>query len=785
MPPSYSTLPLSWSVGPTSDPSRTPERFIPAAVPGAVQLDWAAAEGWPLPEYNRRLHVRYAERGVPILSDYEWMEDEYWLYRARLDFTPLPAGQRLYFVASVDYQCEIRLPGQVIFQQEGMFTPIELDLTNRADPGDILEVLVFPAPKAYHDPVDEKQPTQSCKPAFSYGWDYHPRLIPLGIWDGGHLELRPACHIHSAEVFYELSDDLSRVDLRLEVTLSEESHGRLKWTLTDPQGRAVVEKIVTPSGTPITAVLESPELWWPNGQGNPALYTSQVVLLDDAGNGESNILDARSSHLGLRRVRLVPFEGSWNDPDLAGFPISRNKPPITLEINGRRIFAKGSNWVGPDIFPARVSADTQRALLQAAHDAHFNLLRCWGGAPVQKDSFFDLCDELGLMVWQEFPLACGNYEGAPQYLRVLDQESKAIIRRLRSRACLALWCGGNELFNNWSRMTDQDLALRLLDRNTFDLDPQRPYIMTSPLSGWAHGGYQFRLKNGEEVFQYFPKARYTAYTEFGVPGPASADLLRQIIPPEELFPPKEGSHWQHRHAFSAWDGSPDSWLELWCIEHYFGRPATLEQLVEWGQWLQCEGLKCIFEEARRQKPRCSMALNWCFNEPWPNAANNSLLSWPAAPKPALAAVGAALRPVLASARIPKFSWLSGETFQAELFLLNDSPTPLPAGRIEAILEIRCKITSENTQASQHQPAAASVRVPFGVWDHPAASANTNLPGPTLNFTLPELTPGPLRLVLRVPGQPEWESEYDLLAKSISTVRGRPAERLRPAKPGLP
>ncbi len=151
-------------------------------------------------------------------------------------------------------------------------------------------------------------------------------------------------------------------------------------------------------------------------------------------------------------------------------------------------------------------------------------------------------------------------------------------------------------------MTDQDLALRLLDRNTLDLDPSRPFIMTSPLMGWAHGGYQFRRKNGSEVFQYFSNARNTAYTEFGVPGPAGVNFLRRILPTEELFPPRSGTHWQHRHAFRAWDGSPDSWLELWCIEHYFGKPASLEQLVEWRQWLQCEGLKCIFEEARRQKP---------------------------------------------------------------------------------------------------------------------------------------------------------------------------------------
>ncbi|RPJ59293.1 MAG: hypothetical protein EHM23_14545 [Acidobacteria bacterium] len=468
---------------------------------------------------------------------------------------------------------------------------------------------------------------QSCKPAVSYGWDFHPRLIPLGIWEGGYLELRPVCHILAAEIRYELNDSLTKADLRLNAMLSEAGHGSLRWTLKDPRGKMIFEQETPLAGTrcDLCGTIDFPALWWPNGQGSQPLYHSTVELLDEAGA----IIDARRSRIGFRRVRLVAHAFSWEDPDNAQFPNSRNKPPITLEINGRTIFGKGSNWVGPDIFPGRVSAETYKRLLEAARDANLNLLRCWGGAPVQKDAFFDLCDELGLMIWQEFPLACGNYEGTPEYLSILDQESQSIIRRLRSRTCVVLWCGGNELFNSWSRMTDQDPALRLLNRNTFDLDPDRPFIPTSPLMGWAHGGYQFRLKNGSEVFQYFPRAHYTAYTEFGVPGPAGTDLLKEILPPGELFPPRPGSHWRHRHAFRAWDGSPDSWLELWCIEHYFGKPANLEQLVEWGQWLQSEGLKCVFEEARRQKPVCSMALNWCFDEPWPACANNSLISWPA------------------------------------------------------------------------------------------------------------------------------------------------------------
>jgi beta-mannosidase len=251
------------------------------------------------------------------------------------------------------------------------------------------------------------------------------------------------------------------------------------------------------------------------------------------------------------------------------------------------------------------------------------------------------------------------------------------------------------------------------------------------------------LRNGNEVFDYFPKAHNTAYTEFGVPGIANEKLLERIIPVKELFPPHPGTSWQARHAFYAWDGSPDSWLELWCVEHYFGEPSSLGQLVQWSQWLQCEGLKCVFEEARRQKPVCSMALNWCFNEPWPSAANNSLLSWPAEPKPALQAVRAALRPVLASARIPKFSWKAGETFTADLYLLNDSTESVAKGKIDAIMRIANKETH------------------LFNWNHPETAANINLCGPTLRCSLPDLPSGQFELILRVKDHPEWNSKYML------------------------
>ncbi|HUL55227.1 MAG TPA: hypothetical protein VLT83_17630 [Opitutaceae bacterium] len=725
-------IPFAWTVGPSPSAGAAPKRRVPATVPGAVQLDWARAEGWP--PYWQGDNCRA----------YAWMEDVYWIYAARLQLPPRAARDRLFFVCGgVDYQFIVRLNGAVVHAQEGMFTPFELDLTAcRARTGDTLEIVVFPAPKSHAAPADRTQARESVKPAVSYGWDWHPRLIPLGIWEDTFLESRPAAHLCDAETTYELSEDLSTATVVATVVASPAARRRaVRWTLAAPNGRTLFreEARVGPDGTArLEHALDRPALWWPHDQGRPALHTATVELVAASGR----VLDKRIQRVGFRRVRLVMSEGAWEEPTT--FPVSRNHPPTTVEINGRPIFAKGSNWVNPEIFPGVVTAETYRPLLRLARDAHFNLLRCWGGAAVNKEAFFDQCDELGLLVWQEFPLACNRYGDDPRYLRVLDQESRSILRRVRRHACRAIWGGGNELFNAWSRLTDQAQPLRLLNRNCYELDPATPFLPTAPLDGMGHGDYRFRDERGREVFQIYAAAACTAYSEFGCPGPSPVEYLKTIIPADQLFPPRPGTAWETHHGFGVWEVEPGGWLCLDTLRHYFGEAASLEEIVARGGWLQREGYQCIFEEARRQKPRCAMALNWCFNEPWPTAANNSLLNWPARPKPGYAAAATACRPVLASARLPKFGWRGGERFTAQLWLLNDSPAELPAGEVIARLEIA---------------GAASDLV---TWSHGAVAANRNLAGPTVEGLLPaHAAADRFTLRLRCPAAPERDSAYTL------------------------
>jgi beta-mannosidase len=726
-------IPLQWQVGHHKNIETDPDVWVKARVPGAVQLDWA--------RHHRFAPFFYADHW----KDYLWMEDVYWTYKTEFSRPSLLEDQRLYFISNgIDYSFEIWLNDKKIDQQEGMFSPVELDIHQGLKDQNSLKIIVYPAPKLHDSPADRSQADQSVKPAVSYGWDWHPRLIPLGIWDDTGLQIRNAAHFTYTLLDYELDENLQHANLDLHIEGSQLKDLTLVWTLYSPESKLLWKDSVLASADmfSLKKELKNVLLWWSHDHGTQPLYRSEIELKDKSGK----LLDNRTMHTGFRRVRLVMNEGTWQVND---FPKSRSAPPITLELNGRRIFCKGTNWVNPEIFPGIIDAERYEGLTDKAVEANFNMLRIWGGGIVNKDVFFEQCDRKGLLVWQDFPLACNPYEGTASYLAVLEQEAVSIIRRLKGFASVVMWCGGNELFNAWSGMTDQSAALRLLNSLTYLHDPLRPFIMTAPVMGMGHGHYVFRDPgNGKEVFQWMPESKNTAYTEFGMPSPSGVDVLKTFIPEDQLFPPKSGTVWESHHAYNAWIGN--TWLMDDMLEGYFGKAPDLETLVAQGQWLQSEGYKCIYEEARRQKPYCSMALNWCFNEPWPTAANNSLINWPLIPKPAYYSVSASCRPILASARIPKFSWSAGELFYCDLFMLNDTYEKLAPGKMIVKL-------------------AGDTEIEVMEWTFGEGVPNQNIEGPTARIALPNwITSDYLTLSVEVEGAPQYNSSYRLQFKRTGT-----------------
>ena len=681
-----------------------------ASVPGNVQKDYALANGFG--------DVHYADE----CTRYEELEDDFWEYRTTLDFKA-NAGERVVFVShGIDYRFDIALNGQLICEDEGMFHKIELDLTDSLCGNDVLTVKIYPHPKREGAPVGTRDEADaSCKPPVSYGWDWNPRLLISGLWQDAYIETRTKSYINSCEVFYTLSPDLSRAD----VNVSVDCDVPCSFELFDREGNSVY------SGDGLSFTVDSPKLWWCNGQGEPYLYTYTVS------NSEYTV----SGTVGFRRVRMIRNEGADANPS---FPKSRYPAPFTLELNGRRVFMKGSNWVNPDIFWGDIDRDRYDKLLTLAKDANMNILRMWGGASVEKRDFYELCDKYGIMVWQEFMLACNLYPNDDRYLSVLEREATAIITDLRRHPSIVLWCGGNELFNSWSGMDDQSLPLRLLDKLCYELDRGKPFIKTSPLMGMGHGSYVFRdVALGGDVFTGFQRAKCTAYTEFGVPSISSEDVLRSIIPEDELFPMEPTKNYLLHHAFKAWKTQSHACLPI--LEEYFGKPNSLSDLIEQSNLLQSEGYKAIFEEARRQAPYCSAALNWCFNEPWKTAANCSVIMYPATPKPALSAIGLSLRPSLFSARIPKFDWKSGERFKAEIWLLNDSPMSVSAS-------VRVSLRIGDTV------------IPLLDWKNATTGAGANLEGAQVCCVLP-LVEGAKEMTLVLDSENGLSSEYPRRAQA--------------------
>ena len=671
---------------------------FPASVPGNVQLDYITAH----PEFVSDINYGMEHKKMVELEPYTWF------YRTNLVFERRE-NEKIWFVTEgIDYIWSLILDGEEFYTHEGMFSRVDICLDDVSQElfGKPLEsgaefcIKIHPHPMLEGMPMDRNQASQSCKPPVAYEWDWHPRVIPSGLWDECYIESRDEFYIGRTEARYNLSPDFSSANL----TITVEGKHEADVTVYTPDGQLCAQGM-TFSGK-VSFTILNPKLWWCRGYGVPNLYKYTVKI------GENE----KSGAIGFRRVQLTQNSGRFIEP--VDFPKTRAYPPAQITLNGINVFAKGSNYVNQEIFSGTMTREKYEELIKFAVEANMNIFRCWGGTGCQKEDFYSLCDEYGIMLWFEFPLACNNYYDSDAYLSVLKQEATAIILKLRSHPSITIWCGGNELFNSWSGMTDQHLALRLLNALTLELAPEIPYNPTSPIYGMKHGGYTFiDSTSGLDQFALFGKTKATAYTEFGIPATPSVEYLKTFIPEDELYPPKPGGTWQAHHAFYAWGGEAP-WLCLPTLER-FGDVSSIEAIVETSGWLQQMGYKAIFEEARRQKPVCAMAVNWCWCEPWKCAANNSLIAYPNVKKSGYFAVKDSLRDVVPSAKFAKFGWECGEKFEFETWLLNDG-TKSAKGRISAAAELN------------------GVKYYFGFADIESA-ANENSRGKCFSFDIPKDT----------------------------------------------
>ena len=580
-----------------------------------------------------------------------WMEQKEWWYRLTFDGPAEPpqlgARDRLIF-HGLDTYATVYLNGAEIGSSRNMFREAAFDVSGalrygepntlavRFDPP--LQVIAEDKAASAVEPWGRNEQRVFMRKAqFGYGWDWGPRLPTIGIWRP--VELRreqlatlEGVHFHTLHLSPERDQAIVAVKVeagRFATDAPLEAHIRL----TTPDGSATARYRISVEGDSATATLtiKNPALWWTHDLGDPALYALDVKLVM-----EDVVLDEWAGRVGIRTIELDQSV----DPDEPGTRFFR------FVLNGVPIFARGANWIPADSFVGAIPAGRYTGLLSAARDANMNMLRVWGGGIYEHDVFYETCDALGLLVWQDFMFSCAPYpEDLPDLVAEVEAEARYQVARLRSHPSLALWCGNNE--NQWLHANryffDPAVVVpgalyyhQILPDVVAALDGSVPYWPGSPFGGndynsqedgdrhnWNvwHGGFDRRF--GEQPRQDFsPEGvsfrRYAEdngrfISEFGMHAAPVLETLRRVIPESELY--HHSPSMDHHNK----DNPKNKGDHL--MSDTTGLPDSLDDYIDYSMIAQAEGLKFGIEHFRRRKPHCSGALFWQLNDCWP------VLSW--------------------------------------------------------------------------------------------------------------------------------------------------------------
>jgi beta-mannosidase len=579
-----------------------------------------------------------------------WIEDREWWYRTtfRGQKEALRADERLRLVFhGLDTFATVWLNGEELGGHQNMFREAAFDIGASLRRGENTLAVLFDRPL---DHAGEEHPDQwgrnpervsMRKAQFGFGWDWGPRLPTVGIWRPVELRRERQASIRGVH-FYTLEIDptgkRAAVAVRVEADrFAAEGPIEASITLSAIDGDLVSEHTLTLDGEGSdlggTAYLtvEKPHLWWTHDLGQPALYGLRVDL-----RREGNVLDRRASKVGIRTLKLDQSP----DPEEPGTRFFR------FVLNGVPIFARGADWIPADSFVGAIPHERYENLIFAARDANMNMLRVWGGGIYEHDAFYDLCDSLGLLVWQDFMFACAVYPEKPaSFVAEVEAEARYQVRRLRSHPCLALYCGNNE--NQWIHdrtYWDRDDTTvpgalyyhKMLPRVVAELDGRTPYWPGSPFGGddhndrrqgnvhnWEvwHGNVPRRFGERPERDTAPESVSYLRYaedsgrfiSEFGMHASPVRETLRRAIPEDQLY--HHSPSMDHHNK----DDPKNKGDNL--MSNVTGLPEDLDEYVDFSMISQAEGLKFALEHFRRRKPHCSGTLFWQLNDCWP------VLSW--------------------------------------------------------------------------------------------------------------------------------------------------------------
>lgn len=698
------------------------EGWIAARAPGDTYLALVGAGRITHPFEGRAEH------------DAAWVKDREWWWRSRFEAAPVEPGERVELVfEGLDTFATVYLNGVLLGETDNMFREWRFDVTRHlavsgpnvlaiafAPTARMVEGREMPLWSIIGDPITETKRNFIRKAQFGWGWDWGPRLPTIGVWQPVRLERRETAMISDLR-FTTLSLSVDRAEVRVDLAVERLSGGhplQAEVVLTGPEGREVARILVpVDAAASLPMTISEPRLWWTADLGAQPLYTLAVRLFDG-----HETLDERTLQIGIRTIEL----DTSDDPDEPGTSFFR------FVLNGVPIFARGACWIPASSFVGAVDEDRVRDLLATAVQANMNMLRVWGGGVYESDAFFDLCDRLGILVWQDFMFACAPYpEDDPAFVENVRHEVRHQIRRLRHHASLALWCGSNETeavqgFVNLMTGADDPLlgALyynKIMPEALAELDPRTPYWSSSPSGGPSGNSmragdvHHWTVWHGLPLvpdalpmgaiddspagvaYQRYAEDMARFVSEFGIISSPSMETLRRWLAPEDLALGSDG-------LLDRIKDKPKDKIDAILLP-VTGLPRTIEDYVDFSQLAQAEGMKFGIEHFRRRKPHCSGTLIWQYNDCWPGMSW-SLVDYDGVGKASLAYVARAYAPVLAS-----FKALDDDAF--ELWITSDRLQPISGEAIVEVVDLAGAVVRSETIAFT-VPANASVAIWQGV-----------------------------------------------------------------------
>ncbi|MDT5121008.1 MAG: beta-mannosidase [Acidobacteriota bacterium] len=603
------------------------DAWYPATVPGCVHTDLMK---------NKLIDDPFYRDNEPKL---QWIGKTDWEYQTSFNVTPeiLKHKNLELIFEGLDTYADVYLNDTLVLKADNMFRTWRVDAKPALKSGSntlrihfrspINEILPVMAKMSYQLPAvndqGEKTSPYTRKAPYQYGWDWGPRFVTSGIWRPISLEAWDTARVESLRIVQNRLDTAS-AQMTADVEVISSSGGDatiIIENLTD-KGAPVRQPVKLIAGTNKVAVnftINKPRLWWPNGMGAHPLYDLRARLF--VGGRE---VDEAATRTGLRTLELR------QQPDKDG-------KTFTFVINGVPVFAKGANWIPADSFPTRITRERYRQLLESARDSNMNLLRVWGGGIYEADDFYKLCDEMGLLVWQEFMFACSMYPGDQAFLDNVRAEAIDNVKRLRNHPSIVIWCGNNEVETAWQHWGwKQNLPASLWDdyKKLFHgvlpevvaaYDPTRPYWPSSPSSNLEDDPdsqkmgdvHYWEVWHAAKPFTEYEKQHPRFMSEYGFQSFPQIETVNAytISSDHNIQSPVMMAHQKHPRG--------NQLIREYMLREY-AEPKDFESFLYVSQVLQAEGIKIGAEHLRRIMPHNMGSLYWQIDDCWPVASWSSI-----------------------------------------------------------------------------------------------------------------------------------------------------------------